>query len=276
MSIAVRCLTKTGCYPKGNFSNSDASYTYDENTELLLSCVTIQPCDESYFQSGTAWALLSEIRLWSSIALTLFPANGTYSFIPAERPMVFKDLSSSDPSTFIKRVPEKLLKSELRECFITGYKFTEEGYTFHNTTILSTEVSDFYSAIDTNDHVLMRGLSCLLKTKVLSQSYLAMEEAALLTYVSAEAVFNLLLKKLNFKTVKELYAYIEETVPNGQFLVEYHKECRANRNILVHPKSPMTTLGLPYLEADDYFDTYTSLIELYRFYLLNNPILNNY
>ena len=275
MAVAVRYLTKTGCYPPGNFQTSGASYLYDEPTGLLLSTVSIQPYDSIYFESGTAWALLSEIRLWSSLILTLLPENGSYAIIPAEKPMVFKAEDSVDSLQFIGNIQNRLSERENSESYISGHRFVDSGYDFHHTSTQVEQTLDFYHAIDPMNKVLIRGLSCMLKAKVLSRSYHALEEAALLTYISTEAVFALLVEKLQLKSVKELYAYIEDQVPNGYHLANYHKDCRENRNNLVHPSLKFGAYDLPNLIADDYMETYSNLVELYRFYILNLPIQND-
>lgn len=121
----------------------------------------------------------------------------------------------------------------------------------------------------------MRGLSCLLKSKILALSSLVIEEAALLLYFSKEAAFYLLKENKRLKSINDVYEYIKSNVPNGIPLAQYYYQCRELRNMLCHPNSHKERLSIIPMMADDYYDTYSALVELYRYLIAGIPIENS-
>jgi len=133
-----------------------------------------------------------------------------------------------------------------------------------------------YHSIDPNNHLLIRGLSCLLKSRLFMGKYLYLflEEAALLVFVSMEALLSLVRNSLkssgiNNPTFSQVYDIISRRYTPGIDLSEYFEECYDHRVRLVHPDNRFGAAGIPYLEADDYFDTCTDVERLYRGYLLD-------
>lgn len=271
-AIAVRYLAPNGHYPMFNLNTTQYVLKYIPEHNLLYSAVKLKKEDSHYYRSETSWAFISEIRLWSALALSVHPEDGKYTIAPLDHPLVFYEKEFRE-SYFVEILEATRIIN--RSTIIPPWK-TDEKYEFHHLAPDLSLVDKLYNVIDPTNKVLLRGLSCLLKSSLLSQSRLAMEEAALLCYISLEGISNLLREKLQLKKQFDLYSFMEANVPNGKFLADYLKECRLNRNILAHPDSDLCTDLLPNLSSDDYFETYECLVELYRYVLLSIPIRNDH
>ena len=270
-AIAVRYFSPDGHYPMFNLQNKDYVLKFDREKNILYSAVKLKPFDLHYYQSGTTWAFISEIRLWSAMTLSVHPADGKYVFAPLDHPLVFNEKNFNDNYSSV--IAEAI--RGLNACTIRSPTISNE-YEFHHLITDEELIQRLFLGIDPENKILLRSLSCLLKSSLLSQSRLAIEEAALLCYISLEGAMNLLRQKLNISKLNEVYKYIEDNIPSGKTLADYHRQCRNNRNVLAHPDSTLTDDLLPILSTEDYFETYQTLVELYRFIVLGIPISNDY
>lgn len=260
-----------GFYPNTSFSNKDTLYYTDKRSEWVYSAVRYNNQDEQYRKSDLGWAYPSELRLWSTLALSIPEGEGKIILYPYDQPILIKDkdftLDISNDDRFIKFV-NKLLYEKIEG--ISPY-FNRKHYDFHHYDFDKTLQESIYSQISLDDQLLLRGLSCLIKSSLLMGNYLFSEEAAILIFISLEAALTIINNRLIESGLQnpnydDIYAYVHNNV--NEYFPSYYQECYENRILLIHPENKYGLNSIPPLEADDYFDTYDSLISFYRFILL--------
>ena len=266
-SFAVRYFDPSGGYPEVDFSNQDVDYSFDSNKNILCSVVRLQDHDNAFYDSEVGWAFPSEIRLWGALSLSVPKDQGWITIIPAERSRIIHEYEVSLEVDFdsLKGLGSLLLNSKEYMDVFKGKESVGTEYNFHPYPVNEAILKTLYESVDPTNHVLIRGLSCFLKSQFLARSRLTFEEATLLVYISLEAAFALIKIRNSYQSYEQVYKYISDEITGGEYLAEYYRDCRKNRNILSHPDSKDGPYGIPPLSADDFCDTFISLSRLYRF-----------
>ena len=247
-----------GQHPRVTFRAADALYVGKE--DLVYTVVGIDPHDRSPF-GETHWANIAEIRLWGAIAFAIREGEGFYSFEPGANRVMF--LSSINEKT-AQRVAEGLAADIPK-----GERWSRK------LTVPESELLGLYDALLNADNILLRGVSCYLKSHLFWGSTLFMEEKAFNLYVSLEAALNTLKRRFSAAqgrdvSYDDVYKFIENTFAYGESLVEYLRDCRDNRNILFHPHNYFGEYVMAPLTADDVMELFDPMLTLYRYILIGD------
>ncbi|MDO9579247.1 MAG: hypothetical protein Q7J06_01575 [Bacteroidales bacterium] len=271
-------MSPRGRYPQNSFQSEEAVFVSQYTIGRVYTLVKAQVADEQYHNSETAWALVSEIRLWASIALSIPEDSGVYILYPNPRPVVIKrnkapfdKLTTQD---FVDKMGRYLHEKE------EGLNVESIAYESFSSVDFSSDIQEqLFQAIDCNNHVLIRGLSCLLKARLFMSKdlYLFIEEAALLVFFAVEALLSLVLESLRVSGISnpnfnQVFDIISKRYTPGVDVTDYFRDCYKKRIKLVHPDNKYEVLGIPKLDADDYFDTCTDMERIYRDYILDKAI----
>ena len=137
------------------------------------------------------------------------------------------------------------------------YSLRKEGYQYH----LQTEL---FNSFDTSDYLMIRGVSTLLRSGMLTAHYQFLEEAINTTFISLEASFRLVLRKLktigvNNPSSKDAADYIAN-VFYSDAANKYFEEYYESRIKSLHPESRFGVFPHAPLMADDCYDLFNELI----------------
>lgn len=146
-------------------------------------------------------------------------------------------------------------------------------YDLRDKGIDYTMAQQLYDAICPNDAIVLRGLSTLIKAGMLHFHYQFFEEATNTLYISMEASYRMVLRKLRDTgyqqpTAKDAANYIHNAFYDIDRLEKYFEEDYERRIASFHPESRLGIFSHPPITADDYYFLFNDLLEVYRYLLI--------
>ena len=242
-AFRVRLFNPRGQYPRGVYANEKSLYIADD--EIVFSTVFAKPYDQltsNFPYSEMAWATPQEVRFWASILLCedaegpkilLYPEHLTFALLDSQ------SLDFRDPEA----------QFEVRRLVID--EVTSKGDASAPDHLFEKEVSldrqaDFLAQVRDTDHVLLRGITCLIKCDMLSLYNEFAEEATIVGFIALEASFSLVVNMLKTSGIANPSAadvgrWLDDTFnrPLGIDLGDrkYFEELYEQRVITMHPSS---------------------------------------
>lgn len=130
-----------------------------------------------------------------------------------------------------------------------------------------------HDAIRPSDVIVLRGLSTLIKAGMLHFHYQFFEEATNTLYISMEASYRMVLRKLREAgyqqpTAKDAANFIHDAFYDVNRLEKYFEEDYERRIASFHPESRLGAFSHPPMMADDYYFLFNDLLEVYRYLLI--------
>lgn len=287
-SHVVRLLLPYGVYPAKTIKTNDSLFYV--NKEICFSIVPFSEdqVENKHYYSEVEWASFNEIRLYGSILLCVDRYKNYLRIYPFRYPHFLKLPNFHD---VVKNVNE--IKSLLVDTINSPGKWIAE-HNFRATNIYKTPMESFlppvcggaqydfrengvryelqdklFAKFDTSNHLLLRGVSTLLRSAMISAHLHFMEEAINTTFISLEASFRLVLKKLEEEGIKNPSAtdaaqYISKifySVAANKYFEEYYE----SRIISFHPESRFGTFPHAPIMVDDHYHLFDDLIDVYSF-----------
>lgn len=270
-AFRIRLFNPRGQYPRGVCASEKSLYIADD--EIVFSVVFSKPYDQltsNFPYSEMDWATPQEIRFWASILLCedadgpkilLYPEHQTFALLDSQ-PL---DLRERDTQL------------ELRRLVIHGTESNRERsaprHLFENEVNLDRQ-TEFLNRIAESDHVLLRGITCLVKCDMLSRYYEFTEEAIIVGFIALEASFSLVVNMLKAGGITnpsstDAGRWLDDTFnrPLGIDPGErkYFEELYERRIITMHPSSRYGDCPYAPLAVDDLFDLRRDLREVFAY-----------
>lgn len=270
-AFRVRLFNPRGQYPRGFCANEKSLYIADD--EIAFSAVFAKPYDQltsNFPYSEMDWATPQEVRFWASIVLCedadgpkilMYPEHSTFALLNSQS----LDLRDADTQL------------ELRRLVIDGVESTGETsaprHLFENEVNLNRQI-EFLSQIAETDHVLLRGITCLIKCDMLSRHYEFTEEAAIVGFIALEASFSLVVNRLKASGIanpsaRDAGRWLDDTFNRPLGLDpgdrKYFEELYEQRVITMHPSSRYGDCPYAPLAVDDLFDLRRDLREVFAY-----------
>lgn len=290
-SYIVRLLLPLGVYPDKLINTNDSILYVSEEICFSIAPYSAEIIDSDYY-SEVEWATLNEIKLYASIVLSVAPGEGylnMYPFMYAH----YLDLNNiSEVSNKLDEIKHLLIKeinTPKNGSKSSIYKNNKESfvpticggfsYDLREKDLRSEIQRDIYSKFKTSNHLLIRGVSTLLRSRMLSRHLHFMEEAINATFISLEASFRLVLNELKSQgtlnpSSRDAAKYIASVFlseATGKYFEEYYD----SRIMSFHPESRFGIFPHAPLAADDHFDLFDNLSEVYT-YLISGYINPKY
>jgi len=259
-----------GRYPQEGVACSDGLLAEAFHRGYVFSVVRRAPADEH--SSEISWALPSEIRFWASIALAYREKAWSLCMYPS-RGAVLPLADTGFDDDFIWR-----LAIHFDGSFIKEYARKLGTYERRQDVLDAESQARIIDAIDLDDAPMIRGLSAFLKTNILASSdRLFMEEATLQMFLAMEASLSIARRELentgvNNPSLERAMEYVSAGVAPKEDALRYFKECYDKRVSLVHPVNRVSGDAVPLLWADDLYDNYEVVAEIYRRLLIGNRV----
>lgn len=271
--VYIRIYNPSVGYFEDPFVDIDALYIPGE--EVVFSVVRQCPSNwVEQIRSEIYWIFPEEIRLLASIALSIPEGRGTLAFVPNSHQLIVdtegEELSGSG---FINKAKE-LAFNVARDTFGKDVRYRLRG--------ADTSGEEFrqrlFQGINVSNSLLIRGLSCLLKSQHLMAADLHAfcEDAFINVQIAREAVLQLIRKLLEEEGIEsvsynDIYKYIEENFRMGNLLAASLKEQYEKWISAKHPNSRWGLFWTPPLSAEDFFETYESLVSVFRHLITGEP-----
>lgn len=278
----VRVFHPRGQYPRGSLSLPEALYFADDE---IAFCVTHTmrwvPGDVEAPYTEMDWVTPDELRLISSVLLCEMESEGRILFYPVHHysPIVNRqklDLTRPDTIQALKllvldglRKPEFGYNSEtLNQCLRWRYSLIDEAQAD------LTRQADYWRRINPADLLLLRGLSALIKADMLSRYSEFFEEATICCFISLEASFRLILKRLASGGVRDpgskdaahwLHEHFDSHTGHAAPLGRYFEEFYDQRVMTLHPSSRFGDFAYAPLAHDDYYHLRGSLRSIFGY-----------
>lgn len=270
--VVVRAMDRRGYFPNESFLSEHAIFIHEG--DLVFSAVHALP-DDNYLHIELSWATIEEIRLWAAMALSCPENEGYHSIHPSNRVVSVDplDLPTWD-------LADEDCQQELRARLTAGMEFMSRGdlmpYSRHHYATNRREQIRLLRSIEDSQRrepELVRGLVCFLKSAMLFEHPHFGEEAALAVFTAMEAALSTMRNRLashagQAVSFEDVYTVIRSQVRYGDGLSEYFRDCWEKRIILAHPDNKFGAEAIPFLIADDFYDTYKALVSVYRLLLI--------
>lgn len=295
--LLVRVLSPMGRYPSKSFLTHKSAYIADK--DISYTVIKYEKFKLEYY-SEMDWAHPEEIRLFASLLLPVYRHGGRTVIYPF--PMRH-GVSVSGPINFESQYLVNKIKAILIDTIDESNKINAGGvslppandgpvYDFDNEVINYELQTKVYSAIDNNDHLLIRGLSALIKSIMLSRHYHFIEEAIYALFVALEVSYRIVLRTLKHQGNKnpssadamnyildafdEPQIYVSNSSGKTRHLKKYFQELYESRIKSVHPESRFGIFPYAPLQVDDFYYYKDSLLAVFTYLLTGIVSENNY
>jgi hypothetical protein len=282
----IRVMSPLGVYPSESVINSDFVFISSEDICFSVVPYSNDKIDIEHYYSEVEWATLNEIRLFTSLLLSvdrdegyscIYPFN-TSLFIKVSGNLVIEEHIDYLSQRIVEIIsgPSKMIDGYLSPvtnpyrsskgislppiCGGPSYDLRKDGYQYG----LQKEIFDNF---DSTDFLMVRGVSTLLRSGMLKAHFHFLEESINTTFISLEASFRLVLRKLQFNGVtnpssKDAAEYIA-SVFYSKAANRYFEEYYESRIMSFHPESRFGVFPHAPLMVDDCYDLFNDLIEVY-------------
>lgn len=285
----ARVLSPKGVYPAKSVVFTNCVYVADE--DLAFSVVrTEQPMEDEPY-SELQFLSRSEVRLYGALMLSVDREESYVAFYPfpygirllcddadgsvdellkVVKPLILKAITAPDvhhpgypaPARNPYRSTDIPLPALVGG---TKYDFREKGIDYELAQRL-------FDSIDPRDDLAVRGVATFMKAAMLHFHYEFFEEATNTLFISLEASFRLVLRRLRESgkvnpTAKDAATFIHDAFSDVYRLEKYFEEDYEKRIFSFHPESRIGTYAFPPLAADDYYCLYDGLLEVFAFLL---------
>jgi len=258
-------------------------YWADEDVVFMVTSATPwRVFDEEAPYTEMDWLMPEEIRFLASIFLCQKRDDAKLCFYPLHHfaPKIARKslkLESEKIATQLKetiahnlRYPDQpYYASALEECAKLRYTLLDPD------SFKLASQQEYWTNISTKDYVLLRGLSALLKSDMLSCYYEFYEEGTIQTFIALDASFQLILRRLrkegirnpNAKTAaKWLYEHFDKHLGfERQIMERYFEEFYDQRVMTLHPASRFGDSPYAPLAIDDFYHLRSSLPEIFAY-----------
>lgn len=278
-AFRVRVFSSKGHYPRGVVASERTLFFADD--DLVFSVVWSEPYDQpssNFPYSEMDWATPQETKFWASILLCE-DADGPQIMLYPQRYILSKmeqiaDLASPETHLELKnQISAEIENRRKREAFnfiespSSSYSLFESGANFDRQP-------QFFRNIAETDYVLLRGISCLIKSDMLSRYYEFAEEAVIVGFIALEASFSLVVERLkrdgvSNPTAHDAGKWLDDTF-NRPIGIEpgerkYFEELYEQRVITMHPSSRFGECPYAPLMYDDLIDLRNDLREVFAY-----------
>jgi len=274
--FVVRLFHPKGRYPRIRITQREGVFWADDE---IVFCVTWStrwnPVEEGAPYTEMDWLSPDELRFLGSIYLCELWDESHILFYPVPHyaPVINRitlDLTKAKILDGIRVLVQRELHSPLwphtsallQECATLRYAFADADQLDLSRQPL------FWRNISTSDYVLLRGLSSLFKSDMLSRFSEFFEEATIQCFIALEASFQLILKRLKQEGVAQpnakdaaswLHNHFDRHLGFQQPLERYFQEFYDQRVMTLHPSSRLGEFPYAPLMHDDYFHLRGSL-----------------
>jgi hypothetical protein len=255
---------------------------YANETDLIFTASSYDDAwqSRSEFYSDNELLKIEEVRLLSSLMLPLDMDQGLVVVHPLPCEIFISetiDLNDQGAQQIVSRD----IRSSLDKTAFAHYDYVSlppvwdstQTYDYRQDALPSALQSRIFDSIDITDHLLVRGLYGLLRCAMLMNYRLFLEEATFALYVSLDASFSLVARRMAAEGHQNPTAYdagewiaktFGEDYNSGRYFEDYYDD----RIRAMHPHSRFGVFPFAPLAADDCYYLFKGLREVYRMLIL--------
>lgn len=260
----IRLLSSIGSYPNGEIRGPKGVYYLDEQLGFIAV-----PTDEQrahkYWSELTLLAF-EEIRFLSAILLSMRPDHGVLNIYPSGAHIADAAISGAP----LYKEAEQFASNFASHQSTSTPLFGGSKYRVSQQQIDEKLFKKIIAKISIRDHLMLRGLSAILKADMLKVHLEFGEEATSMLYVAMEVAFQLTLKLIRESGNPNPSAYdagdfLFSTFPNEQPGVRFFGEYYDDRIKAFHPHTRHGTFAFPPMTASDFYGLRAGLISMFQY-----------
>ena len=287
----ARILSPKGIYPAESISFPEGLYIADE--ELSFSLVShSEPYPEDEIYSELQWLTPLEIITYGALMLGVDRERG-YSAYPYLINVDLQCQPSNDPLAWATEHVKPLLVQQLLapdvqhpgKAAIAANPYRSstdipmppiaggQPYQFQDQVLDQDLARRLFDAMDAEDILVVRGLATYIKAAMLHFHFQFFEEALNTLYISLECSFQMVLLALEeggkqSPSAKDAANYIHDALHDTYRVERYFEEDYETRIMSFHPVSRYGNSPYPPMSADDYYNLFEELQEVYQYLLI--------
>jgi hypothetical protein len=260
--LRIRLLSSIGHYPQGTIKSAKGIYHLDEQL-AFVAVQTNEQRDHAYWSELTLFAF-EEIRFLSALLLSMRPDYGVLRLYPGGAHVTEVISNEVDLHQFARNLAMNA-RSAVAVPLAGG-----RPYSVSDQEIDSKLYNKLVASISIRDHLMMRGLSAILKADMLQVHHEFAEEANTILYIAMEAAFQLTLRHLKESGKADptaldagdfLYSTFPNHLPGKKFFEDYYED----RIKTFHPHSRLGTFAFPPLLASHAYGLRAGLIAMFQY-----------
>jgi hypothetical protein len=261
-SFRIRLLSNKGLYPLGQIRGLKGAYFSDEKIAFIAVRTDEQRAHK--YWSDVTFLAFEEIRFLSALLLSMRPDHGSLQFYPGGAHIIEAISDSAVLYENAKRLAREFAKeTTVPLCGGSPYRFSGQK-------IDDKRYRQLIAKISVRDHLMLRGLSAILKADMLYVHREFGEEAQSLLFVAMEVAFQLTLRLIRQSGVEKpsaldagqfLFSTFPNELPGRRFFEDYYDD----RIRAFHPQSRFGTFAFPPMNAGDYYGLRAGLISMFQF-----------
>lgn len=265
--VFLRVFEPGIAYRQESFLDRDAIYIANPDCVFIVvrQDSTLGPYPE------LAWLFREEVRILATIALSVPEGHGMIAFKPGPRESLNVDPCTPLHIPALTNLAQRNAKKLLAAQHLAA-KFELSSWAGYDEEF----DDDLFDGIDLHNDLMVRGLYCLLKGARLMEERDFSEEAVMNIQIAREASLELIREQLmtegnNNPSFADAHRYITENFVAGRHLADFFRREHDLWVTMKHPKSNFGPVWIPPLMADDFYDTYSGLVSVYRHLITGEP-----
>lgn len=280
--IVVRTLTTRSSLPNFHVTGENASLFVAD--DVCFTAVRVRS-REVYYE--LQWSYPEEIAFFSSLILGVHPDYGKIFIFPVRWPFYLEDTSQDlSKKEFLTKLAGKIkakisssLESpnNLNNREFLPAKFIDASYQYGAVGLSNDYQRFLFDKIETENDLLIRGLSHIIKCGMLRQiGRMFFDTASLELYISLEATLHIIQEKLRQNGLKnpsnkDASDYLLEKFGESYRLDRYYEKFYDDRIKAVHPNSRFGKAIFAPHYVTDLFMLYNDLMRNYEFLITGKP-----
>lgn len=278
-AFRVRIFSTKGQYPRGVIATERTLFFADD--DLVFSVVFSNPYDQmawNFPYSEVDWVTPQETRFWASIMLCEDSDGPRISLYPQRSSLALLnrslDLRDSETQLALKSLISVETETRRKKGYVSVEEDSSIGYSLFERNIHLERQPLLYQQISESNHVLLRGITCLIKCDMLSHYWEFVEEAIIVGFIALDASFALVVEQLKREGItnpssKDAGKWLDDTF-NRPLGIEpgerkYFEELYEQRVMTMHPSSRFGECPYAPLMHDDLFDLRRDLREVFAY-----------
>jgi hypothetical protein len=273
-------MSPAGLYPPTSVVFAEALYVNSVDL-VYVACRFDEEHQPTDFYTDFDDPRIEECRVYAAQMLSLGHDDGLILPFPSAAFVETRDhFDLSDPLS-LSQLEGVLREQILRACSLNSRGLVPPlppcaggpAYEFRDNDARTELQQLIYSAIDVTDFLTMRGLSAYMRAQMLINRTAFVPEGLYALYVSLDATFSLVLRRLRAEGVIEPDAYdaqafIEEAFGDEPSNMRYFEEYYEDRIKALHPQSRLGTFPYPPVSMSEGYQLSNALREVWRFLIV--------
>lgn len=275
----VRIYSPAGTYWNQSFSNASAYYQASKDL-VLTACHFDRNDHKGDYYSEFDEPTVEEVSLIASLMLALDWDDGAFLMYP-----LLASVGFSEKLDLTDEYHQKALINDISSCVnfdnlppwsqsLAPPAYGGRDYCFYDKPLPKETVERIYTAIDTKNYVLLRGLSAFIKAGMIIHHQEIYDAAQYAAYVALDASHQVLLEKLRCKGIsnpntKDAAKSVADAFGYEHQGETYFEEFYEDRIRLMHPKNRFGNYPYVTLSHCDYYQLHHRLREVFKWLILN-------